>query len=125
MGRYYPVWTGKEEKMFEDFDLFFILLLGVSGFLGLNLLMNYQFLIIKLRRNIHYSNPWYIKVKKKTFKWILIIDLVILIMATISMIFDSRLFIILIITIYLITIFPAMGRMFIKAKKEVKGEMSK
>lgn len=109
--------------MFEDFELFVILLLCVSGVLGLNLLMNYQFLIFRLRRNINYSNPWYIKVKKKTFKWILIIDLIMLIIAILSMIFDSRLFIFLLITIYLITIFPAMGRLFIKAKRDVKEEM--
>ena len=108
--------------MFEDLDLFVILLVGVTGMIGLNLIMNYYFLRFKLQRNIHYSNIFFFKVKKTTMKLILIIDFVILIIATISMIFDSRLFILLFIIIYLITVYPAMGRLLIKTRKEILDE---
>ena len=78
--------------MFEKFGLFIVLSICVFGMLGLNLLLNYPFIRYKLKRNMNYKYPFFFQVSKKGMKFILVSDLILFIIAFISMMFNSGLF---------------------------------
>ena len=108
--------------MFDDILLFIVTLLLILFVIGLNILINYYFYKFRLSRNPKASRPIGLKTSKETMNVIIIIDTLILIISALFMVFDSRIFMPLLILIYLITIFPAMSRVYQQAKIDFEKE---